>query len=48
MTHLQSGIKPIRSYGIELWGCASKSKHSHHAEITIQNSQSHKQMHPGV
>jgi hypothetical protein len=32
-------IKPIWSYGIELWGCASQVKHSHHAEIPIQNSQ---------
>ena len=33
-------IKPMCSYGIELWGCASKFKHSHHAAIPIHNSQS--------
>jgi hypothetical protein len=33
-------IKLIWSYEIELWSCASKSN-SHHAEIPIQNSQSH-------
>jgi hypothetical protein len=33
-------IKHIWSYGIELWGCASKS-HGHHAKNSIQNSQSH-------
>ena len=31
-------IKPIWSYGTDLWGCASKSQRSHHAEIPIQNS----------
>jgi len=40
ITHLQSVIKPTWSYGTELWGCASKFN-SHHAEIPIQNSQSH-------
>ena len=34
-------IKPIWSYGIELWGCTSQVQHNHHAEITVQNSQSH-------
>jgi len=32
----KAAIKPMWSYGIELWGCASKSN-SHHAEITMQN-----------
>jgi hypothetical protein len=38
--------RPIWSYGIELWGCASKSDISHHAEIPIQNSQSHRKCTP--
>ena len=34
-------IKPIWSYGIELVGLRQQVQHSHHAEIPIQNSQSH-------
>ena len=34
-------IKPIWSYGIEMWGLLQQVQHCRHAEIPIQNSQSH-------
>jgi hypothetical protein len=37
----QAVIKPIWSYGIELWGWCQQVQHSHHAEVQIQSCQSH-------
>ena len=39
-------IKPIWTYGIELWGCASKSSVAIIQQITIKNPQNHSKCPP--